>query len=490
MVRNERSGNTPADVHGGSNVLLNSFALSGTDLMFSNFGAGMQLVTNRWGSTIDPSNSDVKKIWNWLYSIINATNTIINRSEASDVELNDSQKNEIQAEAKCLRAWAYRHLVNLWGGVPLNLEESLGSNIKTDWQRNSVDEVYNFMEQDLLFAEQYLPETNDPGKLVKAVASHYLAELYLTIDQPDKAKQKAESVVNNSKYSLIETRYGVNKDKPGTPFTDMFIDGNSNKHEGNTEALWVWQNESRYENISYVKNIMRRTFVTNYDKLKVDGVTALKVTVDRGGRGIQRIAQTQFMMNLYEKNDDRGSDYAWRWYYILDEGDKIPPGYSVGDTIKLSYKDSQEQEQIIEWPCIRKWDYALADNLTHGPQYNDQIYIRLAETYLLLAEAEFKLGNIDAAATAINKLRVRANASPISAADVSIDFILDERARELVTEEHRRYNLLRLDKWMERTKLYNPLAGPNITERDKLLPIPQDVIDANLDAEMTQNPGY
>ena len=109
---------------------------------------------------------------------------------------------------------------------------------------------------------------------------------------------------------------------------------------------------------------------------------------------------------------------------------------------------------------------------------------------MLLAEAQFLTDDPAAAAETINVLRRRANASEITAGDVTIDFILDERSRELFTEEHRRYTLLRTNKWFERTQLHNMLASPNITERDKLFPIPQSVIDANLTVPMPQNPGY
>jgi len=117
--------------------------------------------------------------------------------------------------------------------------------------------------------------------------------------------------------------------------------------------------------------------------------------------------------------------------------------------------------------------------------------LRLAETYLLLAEAQFKLNEFDDAAETLNILRRRSNASEINAGDVTIDFILDERSRELFTEEHRRYVLTRNQKWMSRTKLYNKMPGiQNIIARDTILPIPQHAIDANIVLEMTQNPDY
>ena len=73
---------------------------------------------------------------------------------------------------------------------------------------------------------------------------------------------------------------------------------------------------------------------------------------------------------------------------------------------------------------------------------------------------------------------------------VTLDFILDERSRELWSEEHRRYTLLRTGTWFDRTKKFNLIAGKVITLRDTIFPIPQVVIDANLSKTMSQNPGW
>ena len=94
------------------------------------------------------------------------------------------------------------------------------------------------------------------------------------------------------------------------------------------------------------------------------------------------------------------------------------------------------------------------------------------------------------AAETINIIRRRSNASDIGASDVNIDFILDERSRELFNEEYRRYTLLRTGKWLERTRAHNFFGGERISERDTLFPIPQSVIDANLTSPMPQNPGF
>ena len=167
------------------------------------------------------------------------------------------------------------------------------------------------------------------------------------------------------------------------------------------------------------------------------------------------------------------------------------PSYQFGDTIWLNWSNDLTPAtwQRTNWPYSRKVEGTNPDNVTQSPNFDDYIALRLAETYLFKAEAQFKLGLPDDAAATINIIRSRANASPVTAADINLDFILDERSRELFLEEQRRYTLLRTHKWYERTKAYNHFGGENIVQRDTLFPIPQAVIDANITKPMPQNPG-
>jgi hypothetical protein len=144
------------------------------------------------------------------------------------------------------------------------------------------------------------------------------------------------------------------------------------------------------------------------------------------------------------------------------------------------------------WPSTRKWEWVnpIFIQASSSDQYNSLIYLRLADTYLLLAEAFFKQNKTDEAALWINKVRARSRATPVKGSEITIDFILDERSRELVTEEHRRYALLRTGKFVERVQKYNNFAGPTIAKAPLLFPIPQSVIDANTGKKMEQNPGY
>ena len=162
----------------------------------------------------------------------------------------------------------------------------------------------------------------------------------------------------------------------------------------------------------------------------------------------------------------------------------------MGDTVFFNWRGKDEELKNPYWPSTKKWDYADPNDVSGTTNYNDQVYLRLGETYLILAEAQLLTNNKEGAANTINILRRRSNASEISANDVDIDFILDERSRELWSEEHRRYSLRRAGKWFERVSQYNKVSGPTATEnRDELLPIPQMVIDVNT-VEFPQNPGY
>ncbi len=485
QVRRSRSGNT----YGSVGPMMTGPAYIGTDNAYANWRDALEDIYNNWGAINNPTVSHFRLEWEWLYETINAANTIIARAENPGVAWTASDKNLALAEARAVRAWSYRHLTYMWGAVPLTLTESSGSNIKTDWVRAPVAEVQAAMEADWLFAEQYLPVTSTlNGKMLKGVAQHYLAELYLAQGKNAQARDMALKVTTNNNYRLVTARYGVNATKPGTAFTDMFLDGNSNRSQGNTEALWVLQAELNVIG-GEPSNVMRRYWVNRYYSFTQGGKSPFIVSAEYGGRGIGRYGPTKWALSIYPAGDERGSDFAWRFNYAINNPNGIPAGMKLGDIIQLD-RTSNEKTLNPNWPHIRKWDYASPVDPNVDRAYNDQVLLRSADTYLLLAEAYLKLSDPGNAAIAINALRNRAKAPTITAAQVTLDFILDERSRELFSEEERRYTLLRTGKFLERVRLYNVLAKATVADRDLLFPIPQSVIDANLTLKMPQNPGY
>lgn len=512
LIRQEREGESINPV-GGSNFLRIEMAINGTDNMCANrLAGGFVVCAALWGDLNGPQNANLESHFIWLYKVVNTANTIINNAEnKNDIDWSggssgpEENKNRVIGEAKAIRAWAYRHLTYMWGDVPLSLQESLGSTIRTDWTRTPVGEVRKQLISDLLFAEKSIPVIpSKSGKISRGAVQHYLAEMYLVKNNPDSALFWADKVINTSEYKLITARYGVKKNMPGIPFSDMFLEGNANREQGNTEALWVWQwgygTTGGEGSAPGGNNIMRRWHASEWYEYSIGGVKPLVITVDRGGRAQAKVSFTKFAMDLYEPEDDRGSYHIIRKFFVLKDAaqnapaaaDRLPPGYAYGDTIWMKWDKDIVYEKVPyrNWPYSRKFDSADPVNPSGATSNKDQPYLRLAETYLIKAEAQLKLNQPGPAAETINILRQRANASLISAGDVTLDFILDERSRELIFEEHRRYTLLRTNKWIERTRLYNKNGGQRITGRDTIFPIPQIVIDANLTSSMPQNPGW
>ena len=140
------------------------------------------------------------------------------------------------------------------------------------------------------------------------------------------------------------------------------------------------------------------------------------------------------------------------------------------------------------------WKFGTDKHLDGKPDNGfvpDFYIMRLSETYLLRAEAYLGKGQKDKAADDINVIRTRAEAPLVEDVEVDIDYILDERIRELYGEEYRTLTLCRLGLVYDRTKRYGyEPAQASIKEHNNLFPIPQSVIDRNVGHKLQQNPGY
>jgi len=495
---------------GGFNRLPAEIAYgNGTDVLSANSALrddSFSRIAENWGDVNNPNDPWLERYFEWLYRIINTANSIIYQAEnRENIEWNgDHNKNRILADARAMRAWAYRHLTYNFGDVPLNLDEASGETIRTDWTRTPVNEVRQQIIDDFHFAEEHIAvERNLQGRITKGAVQHYLAEMYQLMGDVQTSLQWADRVINTPEYQLITDRYGVRADQPGVPFMDMHTQGNRNRNAGNTEALWVFQFEP--DVVGGGSHGHRNVHMSRYANIVVDGVSPLQVTPDRGGTGSTRASLTNYYMSLFEDSDDRGSNYALRQYFILRDAeqnapqsaDQLPPGFAYSDTLWMDWGHEVGVNEItpdnrinVRRPFSRKVEGVDPNDLMAWDAKHNVIRLRLADTYMLKAEAHYRLGDLNAAAETINVIRKRSNASEINVSDVDIDFILDERARELVWEEDRRYHLVRTGRLVERTQMYNFNGGQFITERDTIFPIPQNVIDANLTGEMPQNPGF
>lgn len=447
---------------------------------------------------LTPTSAAASSFWNWGYTkMILRANTVIeyaNKPELKGIFASEADRNAVIAEARFFRGYTYNLLANLYGGVPI--VDVTYQAPKTDFVRASRKEVYEFAKADLEFATQYLPVTvakANEGRIVKGAADHLLTEIYINLGEYDKAIESSSRLINSGTYQLMTSRFGVRKDQPGDVYADLFAEGNQNRSSGNLESIYVWQ----YENLTpggagtNNGNNTIRGWVPFLPNLKDPSGGTGMVVSDSLGRGVAYSRPTTFFLyDLWKDNwtnDIRNSVYNIRRTFYYNN----PASAYFGKMVEKRTANEDTMRNV--YPYLRKLEgKPFNGSNTSGRTGKDFIVYRLAETYLLRAEAYVRKNDLTSAAADINAVRNRAKAKPVAPADVTIDYILDERGRELITEEPRRRTLSRMGKLVERTRKYQSRVDVRSTIQDyhELYPIPQSAIDANFSAKLTQNPGY
>ena len=489
------------------NGILPVLNVFGTDVFTNGFDGGFKMM-NFYNSDLNPRTPVVTGVWNNLYTSINTCNAVITR--ASQVTgLTDAVKNTRVAEVRFIRAEYYFMLVQLWGPVHLTLEETTG--VETTATRAPVKDIYEAIIKDLDFAVQNLPATAAQyGRVTKPAAENLLASVYLARATSEakqagdyaKAAELAKGVISKYNFKLVDD------------FGKIFEQG---ANEKNSEVIWSIQNNKDVIS-NGPGNTLHLYFVMKYDDL---------VGMQRdiaNGRPYARYKPTEFTLNtLFNRQLDSRYDKSFkRVFYCNRPGTYTINGKSVnmaaGDTAlyitdrewsaaEISqakytvWTPSRQNERVF--PTLTKFLDPQRAGVNDQPGSRDLLFFRLAETYLIAAEALMMSGNSAEAATLVNSVRRRAaktgataaeteaarKAMEITAAQLNIDFILDERARELLGEGTRWIDLARTGKLVERVKKYNPVAAANIKDFHVLRPIPQQQIDRT-EGEFKQNPGY
>ncbi len=489
-----------------------------TDLAFNATDYYVPAKLNDYKNVMTPTFNVISNIWVYSYEVITNANVVIDRLGQA-TQVSETDKEIFKGEALFLRAFAYRNLCHLFGGVPLLLEEVTVP--RRDYVRASREDTYKQIKTDLEEASNLLPDIDKvkDGKVNKQVAQHLLAEIYISLGQNDDAIRVASDVINHSATGLMTSRFGSRKNEPGDVYWDLFRLNNQNRTtHGNTEGLWVVQNE--YQNTGSVNWNMPWIIIPFYQNIQIEEKDAsgslvkanafLGVTDGKGGRGVGWMQGTDYFFNkIWEESDIRNSEYNIKRDLQIDN----PASPAFGKwLVKDGY--AEQVDPIRYWfPLVTKFsrinnfpdDLWSRDNngepivtafgehvVVNGANsnYKDEYMFRLAETYLLRAEAYLNKGDVAAATSDVNFIRARANATPITTSQMNLDFILDERLRELYYEEFRMVTLTRLGKLVDRARRYNPLTGETIEDYHNLWPIPFSEIERNIHAVIEQNPGY
>jgi hypothetical protein len=495
----------------------------GTDVAFHGEDPNSNMFLCNYLTNLTSSNTDYRNIWIWKYELIQRANVLIDGINNSDIAIwtSEAQKNAYLAEAMFFRAYAYRILVSFYGDVPLVTEVIKGA--KTDFVRTPKAEVYKQMEDDLIFGTTNLPEPGKeeaPGRITQGAAWHLLSECYLNQGKFQLAADAATEVIEGYNYALMTTRFGDRQNVvfgKGDPYYDLFAFGNQTLGT-NKEAIWVIQVEPP-PTIGGGSVEGNRTFGPAYFRLgnTPDGKPAFRGQLVAGkytgysdtlGRPVAWVHPTNYAAyDIWKSdwnNDVRNAKYNIKRDFYYDNPASTYDKKKINLLVDYATQYAEGKRDAMRDSCQYIYPYWMkfADPCHYftdparsggGSDHKDRYAIRLAETLLLRAEAYIGLNQPDLAADDINVIRSRANATPVDPADVDLDYILDERARELYGEENRFITLRRMGKLLERVRALNnnpKNPGLNIQDYHVLFPIPQSQIDLNIDADFPQNPGY
>jgi starch-binding outer membrane protein, SusD/RagB family len=442
----------------------------------------------------------VQGMWQSVYSSINTANTAI--ASITSSSLPDATKNIRLAENRFLRALYYFDLVRTYGAVQLNLQPTQGVSIQA--HRTPVDSIYSAaIIPDLEFAISNLPlkgGQTDYFRATKGAAETLLSEVYLTraaAGDFDKAVQLTSDVIGSGKYTLNQNfsalfclpstssgacDYGASqKTDPELIFSVTFTGDNGTDAFGNNLHLyWVmW-----YDNSAYTNPGLART--------------------PAYGRPYRRLRPTMHMLTLFNRPTDSRLDASFQTVWLRAPGDTailLTLGNNTETRPSARFgKYGLPQQTNGLFPTLKKWLDQTRTDANVFPGHRDRQLWRLADVYLLRAEANIRGGRPADAIADLNVIRRRAaiagqnNDVDVTAYNASpIDYLLDERERELAGEERRFFTLTRQGSaiFMRRVKAFNSTASA-VQAYFMLRPIPQTQIDRTDGGAQAfpQNPGY
>ena len=423
-------------------------------------------IKNRWGddgldpltttSNWSPNNKFFKYLFDRVYYTVPQCNNLINAINSANIP----DKNVYISELRFLRSLAYYYMIDCFGKGVLVTEADGYSTIPK--KEASRVELFNYVESELLAIEITLPDTNEYGRANKSVARMLLARLYLNAKvytgtaRYDSALTYTKKVIDLGGYSLasnyLKNFTGDNNTSPEIIFP-LIADPISSQSYGNTTYL-----------------------------------------VNAG------LNDATMPINSFGANQGWGGNRATKAWYGLFSG-TVGPG-NVDDRGKLfwttghNYEMADYKTWTDGYPSIKYRNENYSNTLPPTDfSGTDFPLFRLADAYLMYAECVVRGaagGTITQAKDYVNSVRTRSNAAAFGVADITLDNLLNERARELNLEGVRRTDLIRFGKFTGSSYLWpwkgNTVNGTSISDAYNLFPIPSTALQAN--PNLSQNPGY
>jgi starch-binding outer membrane protein, SusD/RagB family len=535
--------------HWGTQIFLQLFN-SGTDETMRGAAADVQHWFTYNNPVIKSNTNDYAGFWNSMFLDINTANGVLEFGGSANIPA--ATKTLLLAQAKFLRGFCYYHLVTTYGAVPLHTTFNTTA-VASDAPAALAD-IYAQIIKDLTEASADLPNAPATGTgkpATKPTALYLLAKTYLwrgwsTAAQATDFTQAytvAKSVIDNkATYGLDLLPYFPDVFREGReygPEVLMVIDHTRDQKFGGNNAPGTGAGGPGANHSTFMWRPNYPTLGANYPAAGGASVTVRDIN---NGRPFQRIRpNTKYIIDVAFANRATDSRYdgtfqtVWKsnstqMSAVGSTGATTPRGTLINgvdtsiwmaDRVVTPAERAAFKGIIFEpdhlagatvkytpsfYPNLRKFDDSTRLDLN---DYSDRPYIlfRFAELYLIAAEAAFKGGGTaQQAADMINVLRTRASlkanqtpvqyaaavaAQQITAGQVTLDFILDERSRELFAEDCRWWDLSRTKKLVERVQLHNTEGAAGVQPYNMLRPIPQSQIDFVTEGpKYPQNPGY
>ncbi|MDR2627423.1 MAG: RagB/SusD family nutrient uptake outer membrane protein [Dysgonamonadaceae bacterium] len=417
-------------------------------------------------------NTDRNRIgWYWRegFKGIKYANVVVARIDDATYR-DEAERNAVLGAAYFQRAYRYYKLTHMFGDIPYQDWEI--NYPKLDFYTYDRWSILEKMKEEMEFAYQWVPEKVDRGRTSKAACGVLLMKFCMAIGDFDRAIQIGKEITD--KYPLMKRRFTINQSKPNTNLMHDLHSIEAKLDMSNTEGLMyvvsypevegsdriaLMRNGVPYWAAGYIITPDGKTGTTIYVSDDLVGTYMDNNTLY--GRGIGRLRPTNYLQYTIwtdkEKNDLRGQFNRDSWrspedlYYnhpnLKSSGNEWygkhlvkPANMAVSDSIRGWFS----------WPHYKLFVPDPLNRELQGGQTPWYIY-RSAEVWLMLAECYYWKNQLSEAAAALNEVRTRAGADALTAADVTIGAIIDERARELYYEENRHVELVRISYTYART---------------------------------------
>ncbi len=434
---------------------------------------------NSYNGSFAANSTQVLSIWDTYYSGITFANTAINGlvSSGSVDDLDPEIKDKL-GQAYTMRAYLYLELVRRFGNIPIIAAADLDQGPVFEAEQRQESEVYDLIISDLETAVPLMftrSEIGDRGVLIpsKGLANLLLAEAALDRGLYEKAATAAEAVITDPSYSL-------------QPLDGIFgLDGGKSGEENNAEIIF---------SIGFTSDIPDEVQWTSQHFMPLyDRVNGVARTMEAGGRPWSRLSPSDYYWTLFDEADGRLE--AWhKTHWVFDDPEALPDGRSIGDRVEREDLEAQFGDDPIRLRYADPTTFKYYEDNTYGRStaqaegWRNIILFRYSHAYIAAAEAYFGQGNTGQAMIYLNVLRERAYGNVTgNFSSITLEDIVEEQARELGHEGHRWAFLKRNDLLVERVRMHNPAAAPNIESKHVRWPIPLEFIDQT---GSTQNTGY